>query len=98
MKPIMSPPLGVDRRAAPPMDSEQVKSLTRPVSVHLVEPSVIKVIIASQYGQEVIRPACPRAEIFCEISGSRTLTRRLIEQIKRLGYRVEVVPTQPKEL
>ncbi len=59
---------------------------------------VIKVVIGNQYGQEVIRPACPTAELFCEIAQTKTLTRRLVSQIKRLGYRVEVIPTQPKEL
>ena len=58
----------------------------------------IKVVLATQYGQEVIRPACEKAELFCEIAGTKTLTRRLVEQIKKLGYRVEVIPTQPKEL
>lgn len=58
----------------------------------------IKVVLAQQYGQEVIRPVCPDAELFCEIAGTKTLTRRMIHQIKSLGYRVEVVPTEPKEL
>lgn len=59
---------------------------------------IIKVALGQQYGQEVIRPACPKAELFCEIAGSKTLTRRLVEQIKRLGYKVEVMQTLPKEL
>lgn len=58
----------------------------------------IKVVLVQQYGQEVIRPVCPDAEMFCEIAGTKTLTRRMIHQIKSLGYRVEVVPTEPKEL
>lgn len=62
------------------------------------DPQIIKVVLGTQYGQEVIKPACPKAELFCEIAGTRTLTRRLVEQIKRLGYRVEVIQTQPKEL
>lgn len=64
----------------------------------VAEPKVIKVVIGQQYGQEVIKPASPEAEIFCEMANTKTLTRRLVEQVKRLGYRVEVVPTEPKEL
>ena len=58
----------------------------------------LKVTLGHQYGQEVIRPACPDSEKFCEIANTKTMTRRLIEQVKALGYRVEVVLTQPKEL
>lgn len=63
-----------------------------------VDVFVIKVRLANQYGQEVIHPACDKACKFCEIAGSKTMTRRLVEQVKSLGYRVEVIPTEPKEL
>jgi hypothetical protein len=66
--------------------------------VNMAEEKLIKVVLANQYGQEVIKPASPEAELFCEIAGTKTLTRRLVDQIKRLGYRVEVLPTQPTEL
>ena len=62
------------------------------------KPMTIQVVLGQQYGQEVIRPVCEKAQLFCEIAATKTLTRRLVEQIKRLGYTVEVVPTQPKEL
>lgn len=62
------------------------------------EPMVVKVVLGTQYGQEVIRPVCEKAQAFCEIASTKTMTRRLVEQIKRLGYTVEVVPTQPTEL
>jgi len=70
-------------------------------NLHLAPPpdaKVIKVVIGQQYGQEVIKPASPEAEIFCEMTNTKTLTRRMVEQIKRLGYRIEVIPTEPKEL
>jgi hypothetical protein len=63
-----------------------------------VQDKAIQVVLIQRYGQEVIQPASPEAELFCEIAGTKTLTRRLVEQIKKLGYRVEVLPTQPKEL
>lgn len=58
----------------------------------------IQVVLAQQYGQEVIKPVCANANIFCELAGTKTLTRRTIDLIKKLGYRVEVIPTEPKEL
>ena len=58
----------------------------------------IQVFLKQQYGQEVIRPACPKAELFCRMAGTKVLTRKLVEQVKELGYKVEVVPTEPKEL
>ncbi len=62
------------------------------------EKPVIKVTVGHQYGQEVIRPACEAAHLFCEMVNTRTLTSRLIGQIKRLGYRVVVIQNQPTEL
>jgi hypothetical protein len=59
---------------------------------------IIKVVLATQYGQRVIRPADETAELFCEFNNTKTLTPRMVEIIKKLGYTVEVVPTEPKEL
>lgn len=58
----------------------------------------IKVALGHQYGQEVIRPACEKAELFCQIAGTKTLTRKLVGQVKKLGYTVVVLQTLPKEL
>lgn len=58
----------------------------------------IRVVLGHQYGQQVVLPASPEAEIFCQIAGTKTLPQKLIGQIKALGYRVLVVPTQPEEL
>ena len=62
------------------------------------EELVILVQLGHQYGQEVIHPACEKSELFCQIAGTRTLTRKLVQQIKQLGYRVEVQQNLPKEL
>ena len=70
----------------------------REISSPRQQPMEIAVIIGHQYGQEVIRPACPTAEIFCEIARTKTLTRQLVEQIKRLGYTVRVQRTEPEQL
>jgi hypothetical protein len=63
-----------------------------------LEERTIKVTLGVQYGQQVVYPACERAEIFCQMVSQKTLTPRLIQLIKKLGYRVEVIPTEPKEL
>lgn len=54
----------------------------------------IKVRIRNVYGNEAIYPACEAAKVFAELVGQKTLTRRDIEKIKRLGYTVEVVTDQ----
>lgn len=62
-----------------------------------VRPS-ISVVLDTQYGQQIVRPVCAKAEIFCQMAGTKTLTKPTIELIKALGYRVDVVPTQPTTL
>jgi len=51
----------------------------------------IKVRIVSQFGNQRIFPACDKAELFCAISGTTTLTDAAIKAIKALGYTVTVV-------
>jgi hypothetical protein len=51
----------------------------------------IKVRIVSQFGNKRIFPACPKAELFCHIAGTTTLTDQSIKSIKQLGYAVSVV-------
>ena len=52
----------------------------------------IQVRVTTKYGKELIYPVCTKAELFAEIAGSTTLTRKVIDKIKALGYEVEVVP------
>ncbi len=58
----------------------------------------VLVKLASQYGQQVALPANEQAELFCQIAGIKTLTPRVRDLIKKLGYRIEVVQDLPKEL
>ena len=58
----------------------------------------IHVILGTQYGQRVVLPHCDRSKLFCDMANTKTITPRLIDLIKKLGFRVEVVPTEPKEL
>lgn len=51
----------------------------------------IKVRIVSQFGNQRIFPACDKAELFCTVAGTTTLTDAAIKSIKALGYAVTVV-------
>ena len=53
--------------------------------------TTIKVEIKNVYGKETIYPACPKAAIFADLVGQRTLTGQDIAKIKALGYTIEVV-------
>ncbi|MES3022759.1 MAG: hypothetical protein V4857_14370 [Pseudomonadota bacterium] len=48
----------------------------------------IKVKVVSEYGKQRVRPVCAKAELFCSIAGSKTLTDSQIQDIKALGYAV----------
>ncbi len=75
-----------------------------PQDTHHDEPDLaslamtLKVTLGHQYGQQIVHPACDKTRLFCEIAGTKTMPRLLVEQVKRLGYRVEVLPSEPKEL
>jgi len=55
----------------------------------------ITVEIKSQYGANVIHPVCDKAKTFAQIAGTKTLTRDAIQNIKALGFTVEVRQLQP---
>lgn len=61
-------------------------------------PREILVSIRRQYGQDVVHPESREAEIFCEIAGTKTLTKPTIDRVKQLGYKVTVMQTLPIEL
>jgi len=52
----------------------------------------ITIKIKDVYGNRTIYPACPVAETFAQIAGTKTLTMSVIEKVKRLGYEVVVAP------
>jgi hypothetical protein len=86
-------------------DTEDHQPIGVIVNTHLfqvpqaqIDSKVALVKLGNQYGQRVIYPANQTAEIFCRIAGSKTLTQRLVDDIKKLGYSVEVVQDLPKEL
>jgi hypothetical protein len=48
------------------------------------------------YGVEVFYPACPAAELFARIAGTKTLTRATLRDVDLLGYEIEIEQTTPK--
>ena len=58
----------------------------------------IQVEIKSVFGREVIYPACAQAERFCQLIDQKSLTRHQVEQIKALGYEVQVATSHPATL
>ena len=58
----------------------------------------LTVAIKNVYGEEKIYPLCEAAKTFAKIAGTRTLTLRAIEAIKKLGYAVELEISKPKFL
>jgi hypothetical protein len=54
--------------------------------------SINKVVveIKSVYGNETIYPMNEQGKTFAKISGTKTLSRRAIENIKALGFIIEV--------
>ena len=50
----------------------------------------IVVTIKNVYGQERIYPYCDKAKLFTALTNSVTLSKKNIEDIKSLGYTIEV--------
>jgi len=50
----------------------------------------ITVRVTKNYGSEVIYPVCDKAKLFARIAGTRTLTRAVLENVKAIGYKINV--------
>lgn len=61
-------------------------------------PSDIFVTIKKIYGNDVIYPACERAELLAQLAGTKTFTEAAIKTIKALGYTFIVCTQAPKVL
>lgn len=59
---------------------------------------VALVRIKSQYGQNVIIPMNAVAHEFAQIAGTKLLTQKTVDSMKRLGYTVAVEQTLPATL
>lgn len=58
----------------------------------------ITVRVRSIYGIETVYPACPAAELFAKIAGTKTLTPHALRDIAALGYQINVEHEQPRIL
>jgi hypothetical protein len=56
----------------------------------------ITIRIDKNYGIETAYPACPAAELFASIAGTKTLTRHTLRDIAALGYQIEIEQTAPR--
>jgi hypothetical protein len=66
--------------------------------VHARATPFILVKISQQYGQRVLHPANENAELFCSMLSTKTITPRMVDHIKKLGYEVRVVQDLPEVL
>lgn len=48
----------------------------------------ITVTIKSNYGAITAYPACPKAQAFARIAGTKTLTVEVLKSIRELGYEI----------
>jgi hypothetical protein len=48
----------------------------------------ILIEMKSQYGNDVIYPACDNAMTFAKLAGTKTLTKQALELIEQLGYTI----------
>ena len=59
---------------------------------------VVHVRVMDVYGKRVVYPVCDKAKVFASIAGTKTLTDSTLMYIKKLGYRLHVVPQEPLTL
>lgn len=57
----------------------------------------IRVQIKNVYGNEVFYPACPTAQLFADVAGTKTITENTIRLLKAAGYEI-IVQTQAYSL
>lgn len=58
----------------------------------------ITIRVKSIYGLETYYPACPAAELFAKIAGTKTITSHALADIRALGYEIAVKTDAPKVL
>lgn len=49
----------------------------------------ILIEIKSQYGNNVIYPACNNAKTFAKMAGTKTLTKHTLKLVEQLGYKID---------
>ena len=56
--------------------------------------NTVYVRMTSVYGKQTFYPVCEKAVIFAQLSGTKTLTQAALNNILKLGFKLEV--EQPK--
>ena len=51
----------------------------------------VKVSLKKAYGREMYAPACPVAELFCQLVSAKNLTIEQLRIIRKLGFKVSAV-------
>jgi hypothetical protein len=54
---------------------------------------IVRVQVKNVYGNEVYYPACPAAQLFADVAGTKTITENTLRILKRNGYEVIVQNT-----
>lgn len=48
----------------------------------------ILITLKDIYGKETVYPACEKAELFCQLAGTKTLTAAMLRSIQALGFEI----------
>ena len=58
----------------------------------------IQVQLKTHYATDYLYPACGNARAFCIIANKKTLTNKIITQIKKLGFEIEIIAPNLSDL
>ena len=56
----------------------------------------IKIYYKTVYGNDLCYPACENSRIFTDIIGYKTLSSYTLDNIKKLGYKINIVAYNPR--
>jgi hypothetical protein len=59
---------------------------------------VVHVRVMDVYGRRVVYPVCDKAKVFASIAGTTSLTDTTLRCMRKLGYVLHVIPTEPTTL
>jgi hypothetical protein len=54
----------------------------------------ITVEIRNVYGNKTVYPVCNNARLLCDLAGTKTFTRRIMDIVKKLGYTINIKQNQ----
>lgn len=59
---------------------------------------IVHVRVMDVYGRRVVYPVCDKAKVFADIADTKTLTDSTLRCMRKLGYVLHVIPTEPTTL